>query len=75
MKRVALIKEIKSCHDCPYGSGGHSLGSPMVCTYFDPPLKIMNSNGHLVTEVIQGDEHWAWIAAFCELPDDEVFYM
>lgn len=74
MKRVALIKEIKSCHQCPYRSGGKNLGSPMYCTYFEPPMQIVDSNGHLTVDVIHGDEHWAWIAAFCMLPEDEVFY-
>ena len=72
MKRVAMIKDVESCHQCPYHSGGSSLGSPMYCEYFESPRKIINSNGHLITDIIQGDKHWAWIAKFCELPDDEV---
>jgi hypothetical protein len=69
IKRVALIKEFNSCHKCPYGSGGESLGSPMYCTFFEPPKQIMNSNGHPVTEM---DDN-RFIAKFCELPDDEIF--
>lgn len=46
----------------------------MYCTFFDPPREIVDSNGHLIVDVIQGKEHWEWIAAFCMLPEDEVFY-
>lgn len=74
MKRIAMVVDVKSCHQCPYHSGGSSLGSPMYCTYFDPIKQIMNSNGQLVTDVIRGDEHWTWIAAFCELSDDEIHH-
>jgi hypothetical protein len=69
MKRVALIKEFDSCHKCPYGEGGHSLGSPMYCTYFEPMKQILNSNGHTVTPMEDG----RFIAAFCDLPEDEIF--
>jgi hypothetical protein len=72
MKRIAQIYEFNSCHKCPYGSGGESLGSPMYCTFFEPPKQIMNSNGHPVTEMDEdGDRRW--IAKFCELPNNEIF--
>jgi len=70
MKRVAMIKTFDSCHECPYHSGGRSLGSPMYCKYFDPPKRIFNSNGHDCKFESDRD-----IAAFCELPEDEVFRM
>jgi hypothetical protein len=69
MKRIATILEFDSCHDCLYGSGGESLGSPMYCTFFDPPKQILNSNGHAVTPLQDG----RFIPVFCPLPEDEVF--
>ena len=69
MKRVALIKEFNSCHRCPYGEGGESLGSPMYCSYFVPTKQILNSNGHSVTPLQDG----RFIPVFCELPEDEIF--
>jgi hypothetical protein len=68
MKRVALIVEFDSCYKCPYRSGGHSLGSPMYCAYFDPVKQIFDSNGH--NDQFEKNRRIAW---FCQLPEDEVF--
>ena len=71
MKRVALIKEVKSCHQCPYHRGGLSVGSPMYCGYFEPSQMIFDSNGEFTTEIIKVDSRH-WIASFCELPDNDI---
>lgn len=65
-KRIALIKEINCCFDCPYHSGGRSLGSPLYCVYFKPARQIFDSNGRNAKYEDTRD-----IAVFCPLPENE----
>ena len=69
MKQVAMIKMINCCFDCPYHSGGRSLGSPLYCGYFDPPKQIFDSNGHNAQYEESRD-----IAVFCELLEDDIHF-
>ena len=64
-----MIVTIKTCFDCPYHSGGTSLGSPLYCGLMKPPKQIFDSNGHNVKYEKDRD-----IAMFCPLPEDEVYY-
>lgn len=75
LKLVKLIKTFDHCFACPFHSGGRGLGSPLYCTYFDPPRQITDSNGYFVTEVLYKESSHNFIAKFCELPENKIVEM